>query len=246
MTTDGTSHGGTDVVADDGHRVPSDGDAADESRSTSPSTATDGHPMPWRTLDYGATDRIDDLESTAHDSDVPSIIDDAMTPRTGWNPSDTEHGDRYTEWLKKLNDGVGEQDRDIQKHRAGIARDLSTFAAHLGATDRQRDRAQWLLDHVEIKEAVIPDGPIEVAVLAALSLAIDEDRTRSARHLQRSAQHSDDLTVADALEEAPNSVLRDDRFTELCADLDMDVKYVRAARQRLRETDVYESANDSH
>ncbi|WP_147438059.1 hypothetical protein [Halorubrum sp. Atlit-28R] len=190
--------------------------------------ATDGRPfqetrMSWARIDYSA-ERPDD--KVWRDSSTPAGIPDAETSRTGFDPSDvTGHKRRQWKKLRKLNDGVYSRERAGQIHRAGIARDLGVVASRLNLTEHQHDRAKWLLDRLELKEEVIPLGPIELAVIGVVTLAVDEERTRY------------------GMAGKQQSVLRDDRFDKLCEEFEIDRGRVRNVRQRVRETDVYESPN---
>jgi hypothetical protein len=151
-----------------------------------------------------------------------------VSGHTTFDPSDAprSHRGRFN-WLAKLNQGVGEQDRDLQRQRAGVERDLGVVAARLDLTEHQRARSQWLLDRIDMKDEVLPSGPIEVAILAVVSLAVDEDRTRAAQYDSGKKQ----------------SVLRDTAFAQLLEEFDVSRRQVRQTRHRVRETDTYESPN---
>lgn len=123
MRDDDTSHGGTDGSANDGRsdennnedadvddRLPDGGHVTADSASDvaqprgSPTRDRrswgETHPMPWAGLDYGSVDRVDELESTYPDRDVPSLADEATTARTGWDPSDLPRAKRkHWQWL---------------------------------------------------------------------------------------------------------------------------------------------------
>ena len=119
------------------------------------------------------------------------------------------------------------------------------MASRLDATERQEERAKWLLDHIDIKDEILTSGPIELAVLAVVSLVIDEDRTRFARY----ADETDDKGAPASVERdritepKMQTVLRDTAFSRLCDEFDLTKSEVRRVRQRVRETDVYESPN---
>lgn len=183
------------------------------------------HPAPWAAFDYRAA-RPD--EEAWRDTSVPAGIPDAETSRTGFNPSDAPSGEKQKwEDLSKVNDGAYSSERAGQKHRGGIERDLGVITGRLGATDRQQERAQWLLNTIDIKDEILPSGPIEVAILAVVSLVIDEDRTRFARYEGAKAQ----------------SVLRDTAFAELVDEYELTKRDIRRTRQEVRETSIYESPN---
>lgn len=177
----------------------------------------------WARFDYTA-ERPDD--QAWRDSSTPAGIPDAETSRTGFDPSDVT-GNKREQWnrLRKLNDGVYSRKRAGQIHRAGIARDLGVVSTQLGLTENQHERAKWLLDRLDLKDDVIPSGPVELAVLGIVSLVVDEDRTRY------------------GMAGKQQSVLRDGAFDDLCAEFEIDKGRVRNVRQRVRETDVYESPN---
>lgn len=183
------------------------------------------HPAPWAAFDYRAA-RPDD--EAWRDTSVPAGIPDVETSRTGFNPSDAPSGERER-WqrLSEVNDGAYSSERAGQKHRGGIERDLGVITGRLGATDRQQERAQWLLDRIDIKGEILPSGAIEIAILAVVSLVIDEDRTRFGQYENAKGQ----------------SVLRDTAFAELVDEYGVTKRDVRRTRQEVRETDVYESPN---
>ena len=147
--------------------------------------------------------------------------------------------------MDELQHGYGEQGRARQKQKGGITRDLGVVASRLDATDRQEERAKWLLDRIDIKDEILTSGPIELAVLAVVSLVIDEDRTRFARH----ADGTDDSEAPASVERdritepKMQTVLRDTAFEGLCDEFDLDKREVRRVRQRVRETEVYKSPN---
>ncbi|MDB9247470.1 hypothetical protein PN419_00415 [Halorubrum ezzemoulense] len=201
---------------------------SDESSQGSTVGATDDRPaqpseMTWARIDYRAARPSD---SEWQDRGTPTGIPESMVGQTTIDATDAPpEARRQYEWLDDLNDGVGDSDRRGEIHRAGIARDLGVVASHLRLTDHQHDRAQWLLDRLDLKDDVIPSGTVELAVIAVVSLVVDEDRTRLGA--PRDTQ----------------SVLRDDAFNELCAEFEVDKSRVKNVRQRVRETDVYESPN---
>ena len=130
--------------------------------------------------------------------------------------------------LADLNDGVGESDRSEFVRRESARRDIEIICDRLGATDFQHERAQYIFETVDLKADVIPSGPIEVALLAIVSVAIDEDRTRISR--------ADTTSML-------GTVVAEDRFSEVCEDYGIDTARVRQARRRLVQSDDYESPN---
>lgn len=207
MTDDDTSDSRTDVAGtDDRHSIKS-----------------------WADLDYEAAAR----PSERRDTNTPTGIPDAVTGQTTFDPSDAARDARgHYIWLGKLNQGVGASDRDMQRQKAGVTRDLGVVAGQLGVTEFQRERAAWLLEQLSLKADVIPNDPVEVAVLAVVSLVVDEDRTRAAR------DEPDELDVG-----KKQSVLRDTAFARLLEEFDCRRRQVRQARHRVRETAVYTSPN---
>lgn len=193
------------------------------------------HPKPWMQLDYSGVEETDDPDTYARDCDVPASTIPEDNGRTAFNPADVGPRKReYWNWLSQLNRGVESSDRRRQKQEAGVERDLDTFSARLECTERQENRSQWLLDRLAIKEEVIPSGPIEVAVLAVLSLAIDEDRSR----------YTTGVDYCDSIRDPQmTSVTTDDEFQQLCEEIDVDKGAIRDARTRVRDTDVYNSPN---
>ena len=67
-----------------------------------------------------------------------------------------------------------------------------------------------------------------MALLAIVSVAIDEDRTRISR--------ADTTSML-------GTVVAEDRFSEVCEDYGIDTARVRQARRRLVQSDDYESPN---
>lgn len=210
-----------DRAADDpaaGTTVPSEGQPSN----------TYGHPLPWLALDYDYFETDDRHPSL--DANAPTVDED-LVGQTGFDPSD---GDTpaYWEWLKELNNGRGESSRRGQLSKAGMERDTDIIADRLGATEYQTQRAKYLLDQIDIKKQLIPDGPIEQAILGVLSVVIDEARTRYAR---RTANQMTEASIP------VSSVLRDDAFEDLCADFDLARSRIRDVRHRLRQTEEYDS-----
>lgn len=186
---------------------------------------SDSHPLPWLALDYGTFETDEDAPSL--DENAPSL-DEELVGQTGFDPSDADEPARW-EWLKELNNGRGDSDRNTQLRNAGIQRDIDVVCDRLGCTDHQKERAQWLLDEVDIQGQLLPSGPIEIAIIGVVSMVIDEDRTRFAR-----------MPGVDNV----YSVTRDEEFEQLCRDFDVDRSRIHDVRQRLRDTEVYQSAND--
>ena len=193
--------------------------------STRPSRKRRGHgrdPLPWLSLDYGRFQT--DENALTLDRNAPSTqFGDA---RTGFDPSDAADSDRW-EWLEDLNNGRGDSDRRAQRHADGIRRDTDVICDRLGATEYQQERAEYLLNEIDIEDELLPSGPIEIAILGVVSVVIDEDRTRYGRGANTNVV----------------SVLRDDRFDELLEDFGVQISRVYDVRRRLRETSVYESPN---
>lgn len=204
---------------DDGQGVELSYEASNNSHS-----ARDRGPMPWLSLDYEYFE-TDDRDSSL-DENAPGI-DDELVAQTDFRAADVKQSSKW-EWLQKLNNGYGESERSTQLHEAGVQRDLDIICEQLHCTDHQHDRSKWLLDQIDIKGQLIPDGRIEAAILGVVSMVVDEDRTRYARQGVENMQ----------------SVTRDDPFKRLLSEYDIDSKRIRTIRQRLRETEVYESPNN--
>lgn len=226
------SHGATKESGDDGtslievRRRARDGRQAAREDGEVP---RDGHPMPWRGLDYGAANRVMELDETYEDGDVTGRVVEGDTARTGFNPADVPRKQRQFERLEQLQHGVGESDRRSQHRAADVQRDLGTFGSQLGATVHQRERARWLLDAIGI-DSLARNYESGVAVLAALSVAIDEERT----HLARDATHEP---------QSVQSVTRDEQYVQLRESLGVSSSGMHTVRDLIREHDVYESPN---
>ena len=165
----------------------------------------------WRHIDYGSNNRIDDLGGTYSDEEMPTSIPDAETAVTGFNPSEAPPSER-DHWLSKLNDNVRGDDRGTEIHEGGIVRDLGVVASALDATDHQHERAQYLLNHVDIQEDLSRTASVEAAVLAAMTLACNEDGRR---------------------------VRGEDAFDALLDDFDVTRSEVRRLREAIRETEIW-------
>ena len=217
-------------MSDDDRSGQRESEAGTDPRHDENDSATTGHesarhPCPWATIDYSAA-RPSDPEW--QDRGTPPGIPEPMSGQTTFNPDDASPSERdHYRWLAKKNQGVGDSSRRRDRQRAGLERDLGVVVSQLNATDRQKERAEWLLDRIDIKDEILTCGPIELAVVAVVSLAIDEDRTRFAHHENAKAK----------------SVLRDMAFNRLCDEFDLEKREVRRVRQRVRETDVYKSPN---
>ena len=152
--------------------------------------------------------------------------------QTGFDVTDAPVVDRdQYERMKTLNDGYGDADRSTNVYETGIQRDIAIICDRLGATEYQQQRVTWLIDKIPLKETVLKRGPIELAILGAATLVIDEERGS--------------MTPPFA-EDIPTSVMRDESFQSLLDSYGDGVRRtrVRTVRQRIRETDVYESVNN--
>jgi len=201
-------------------------DSVDDPQERAPMDDFSEPPMPWSSLDYDYYETDDRHPSL--DENAPSLDEGTGSTRTSFSARDVDERREHWNWLRQLQHGRGESERAEQLRQAGIQRDLDIICDRLGATDHQRERAQWLLDHTEVKEQLIPHGPIEAAIMGVATVVIDEDRTREAR-----MPGIDDV----------QSVARDDAFEQLLADFDLTRSTVHDVRHRLRDTAVYESPN---
>jgi hypothetical protein len=205
----------------------SDEETEQDTEVTEWDSGDDTGPVPWVSIDYeashshfGSDDNVADLDQNN------TAIDTSLMGRTSIQPSD---GDDPQKWkrLQRLNDGYGESDRNQQIWNAGVKRDLDIICDRLNATDHHHERAKWLLERIEIKEELLKRGSVEAVLMGIVSMVIDEDRTKYAR------QGVDDM----------QSVTRDDAFTQLREEYDIDNRTIHTVRKRLRETEVYESPN---
>ena len=178
--------------------------------------------MPWTALDYGYFETDD--RHMDQDRNAPTVqLSDAQT---GFDPTDGNDSNRWS-WLHDIHHGRGDDERKNERRLDGIRRDIDVIADRLGATDHQRDRAEWLLEQIDIEDELLPMGPIEEAVIGVLSIVIDEDRTRYGR----------------TNDDAVTSVTRDDSFETMLDAFEVERTKVHDVRRRLRETEVYESPN---
>lgn len=220
--------GDCDQPSDDSHKAGDGGRPyGPTEQGDSSTTYDDTGPMPWLTVDYeasashfGSDERPADLD----ENNTP--IDDGLMGQTSIR-EDEGDGSTNWEWLRKLNDGWGESGRSTQIWKAGVKRDLDIICDRLGATDHQKERATWLLKGIEIKDELLKRGSVETVLLGVVSMVIDEDRTRYARHGNDEVQ----------------SVTRDTEFKELRDKFNINNRTIHTVRKRLRETDVYESPN---
>jgi hypothetical protein len=165
----------------------------------------------WRAFDYDA--EIDDGVGQRPDVEKEVGPPDASRGRTDFDISEAPSSER-DRWkrLRKLNAGWREQDRATQLHEAGIERDLGAIATALDCSQRQKRRAGWLIDHVSIEDDLSRHASVEAAIVAALTLAANEDRRR---------------------------IRGEDMFDDVCEDLDVDRDEVRRLRQRIRGTEAW-------
>jgi hypothetical protein len=114
--------------------------------------------------------------------------------------------------LAKWQDGVqSDISRGGQNWQADKNRWFDTFASYVEATERQEDRARYIVDAVDIGPFQGAHIPIEWVILGALSIAIDEDAPDLAsRAVERTS------------------------FAKLHADMEMDRADLRDVRQKLR------------
>lgn len=201
-------------------RVCTDGGTS--ARDTHPASQADGHPLPWLALDWDTF--VTDDRSPRIDQNVPMHVTESAG-QTGFDPSDADTNVAHWRALDELQNGRGEQDRAAQVHDATIERTLDVVCGQFGATPHQRDRAQFLLDHIGVK-ALVPSGPLEVAVLAVVTVVIDEDRTRYGR-AGRAVQSALSDTACDDMADAYN----------------VSYTQIHDARTRLRAHDAYDSPN---
>lgn len=185
---------------------------------------TDGHPQPDTPVDYDAFERDD--RAPTQDCNTPTATGRLSVARTLISLHEDDYEDGHWERLRALNNGRGEQDRALQLQAAGMHRDLDIAATRLGASDHQKARTRWLLDRIDLKDDLIPSGPIELAIIGVLTVVMDEDRMRYA---------DSDVTV--------QSVLRDNAYDSLIESYDLPRNRVHQVRARLRETDTYQQTS---
>ena len=215
-------NGGTPAQADKRLDAPHASDPPpDAGRRRNAILSEPQEPRPSSGLAYDSFEQDD--RHPSHDSSFPQNRERPTAARTSIGQED----DAARDWsrLRRRHRGMGEQDRAEQLRQHGIQRDIDIIADRLGATDHHRDRTEWLLDRISVKDDLLPSGPIEVAVLGTISVVIDEDRGRYRGH-------------------GVQSVLRDDEFDRLCTEFDVDRGQVRDVRRRLRETEVYQRTRD--
>ncbi len=213
-----SSHGSSiDVTVNDDRHMNQHGNGSSDGEGRGV------HPVPWRAVDYGAFTTDD--RDVSLDENAPSMLD-AVTADTSFNPSDGGSDVEYWQWLSELNDGRGASDRSVQIHDAGVQRDIDVVCDLLHCTSHQRDRVEWLLRNMDIDGVVLPSGPIEIVVIAAVTVVVDEDRSRYARQ-------DSDVT----------SVVRDDEFKEVVDAFGVSRRRVKRCRGRVRSSDVYQSPN---
>lgn len=207
VTNDNESHSGVDSAGNDSR---GDTDQTD-------------NPMPWLDLNdelTGVDDRHPDAQRDSHPSDEWVSV-----ARTGFKPSDADGKRDYWKWLERLHDGYGTYGtRSSALHEMGIRRDLDIVADRLGATELQRDQAQYLLEHIDIKQDILQSGPIEAAVIAVTSLVIDSERT------ERASLDQDVI---------PQSVTRDEPYGDLLDSYDLDLTTISTVRRKVRDTDAW-------
>lgn len=83
------------------------------------------------------------------------------------------------EWLRKVNNGTGHNDHIKENAAVNKSRDVDIVCSALDATDQQKSRINGLLKlaHDDRERGLFfgPQRPIEVVIIAAATLAINED-----------------------------------------------------------------------
>lgn len=199
--------------------IEADHDGRQHEQHTSRHGVADDNPAPWEALDYDAY--VTDDRASRLDVNVPSP-DVGSCARTGFHPPDAEDTERWSRLLER--NIVEGDDYSTRKFEVAKNRDVDIVCDRLGSTDRHRDRVKYLLDEIDVKKQLLPNGPIEIAIMGVASMVIDEERTRYAR---------------DGID--TKSVMRDDEFATLLDDFGIERSRIHDVRKRLRDTDVWQA-----
>lgn len=185
----------------DDQDAPTDSDVTAHARYGRPTDDEDPDEWPqigeWldATAGHGPQSSAEDWVRANHG---PVSHDGRALTNTTFYPDDVEtrgpgQSHRDHDETRTWDDLAGWQDgmysdvsRGGQNWEADKQRWLETFAGHLECTDYQRERAEWILEHLNMEPFMGARLPVEAVILGVLSLTIDaEAREFSKRAVER-------------------------------------------------------------
>jgi transcription initiation factor TFIIIB Brf1 subunit/transcription initiation factor TFIIB len=188
-------------------------DESDSSTAKSSSKKTTESDSRWRHLRYEDQTYRQDTNPVTGQSITPIGVSDVMQGQTRIRPADAPpHKRSRFRWLKQLNDGVRSDEWRSQQLDDAAVRAVTTLANQIECTQHQRDRSRWLMMQFDHDE-LFTTASYEAIALAVITLVCNEDNRR---------------------------VRGENQFENVMTDAQTTRSELRAIRQAIRETDVWQ------